>query len=351
MSWENVAGISKFQIWAESSSSSEGDEAFLFVNGNHQVQITVGLSLSLWDTATAGPTQEEVKSALTLVNNNDGGSLNHLVTGSKGNYVSVYDPSHVDATRVTETDFQYEINYYLSSNTTINPNIASEEVSVKITYTNSDGTFITDMSQQGEGSVKDYVKVTCHTEKKYGLSGSNKTEIILSEDTNSPEHTFKQSCDYKTDDATLWLYRLVINDSYFKIVDVNYGENQKTYQNIQTLAYGYDQSSAAMWMYTTSVFCPTFLYGVGEKNISDTYQYNVGNIDSIYVQYKCTQHNNEIILLAAEIDINRHDAITGHSDSKGGLNLHDQFGNKIKVAFNYDYIGDHKLVPHLDTIN
>ncbi|HCL5073664.1 TPA: hypothetical protein N2F43_002957 [Salmonella enterica] len=351
MSWENVAGISKFQIWAEPSSSSEGDETFLFVNGNHQVQITVGLSLALWDTAATGPTLEEVKSALTLVNNNDGGSLNHLVTGSKGNYVSIYDPSHVNATQVAETDFQYEVNYYLSSNTTINANIVSEEVSVKIAYTNSDGTFITDMSQQGEYSVKDYVKVTCYAEKKYGLSGSNKTEIILSEDDNSPEHSFHQSSDYKTDDSSLWLYRLVISDSYFKIVDINYGENQKIYGNIQTLAYGYDQSSAAMWMYTASVFCPTLLYGVGQKNISDTYQYSVGSVDTIYVQYECVQHNNEIILLAAEIDIKRSDSITGHSSSKGGLNFHDQFGNEIKVTFNYDYVDDHKLIPHLDAIN
>ncbi|SUG22986.1 Uncharacterised protein [Salmonella enterica subsp. arizonae] len=73
MSWENVAGLSKIQIWAESCSSSDGDEAFLFVNDNHQILITVGVSLALYETSKAGPTLEEVKSAISLIDNSDGG--------------------------------------------------------------------------------------------------------------------------------------------------------------------------------------------------------------------------------------------------------------------------------------
>ncbi|ECO2450627.1 hypothetical protein FY203_22140, partial [Salmonella enterica] len=182
MSWENVAGLSKIQIWAESCSSSDGDEAFLFVNDNHQILITVGVSLALYETSKAGPTLEEVKSAISLIDNSDGDALKFLVEGDAGDYISVYDPSHVNAQKINNSNFQYQFKYYLSSNKTINPNVSSEEVSAKISYKNSDGSFIYDMSSQGDYSIKDYVKVTMFAEKEYGLKGSGKTTVTLEKD-------------------------------------------------------------------------------------------------------------------------------------------------------------------------
>ncbi|ECO5909754.1 hypothetical protein FYD77_14270 [Salmonella enterica] len=351
MSWENVAGLSKIQIWAESCSSSDGDEAFLFVNDNHQILITVGVSLALYETSKAGPTLEEVKSAISLIDNSDGDALKFLVEGDAGDYISVYDPSHVNAQKINNSNFQYQFKYYLSSNKTINPNVSSEEVSAKISYKNSDDSFIYDMSSQGDYSIKDYVKVTMFAEKEYGLKGSGKTTVTLEKDSVSPHHVFSDYKGYKLDDATLYLYHLTIADSYFHIVDLNYGPQQGVYGSIQNLAYGYDQSQAPMWMYTASVFCPAFIHGLGEKTISDVYKYDIGNVDTICVRYDYNQRPHEIALLAAQVDINRHDAITGHSPLTGGLTLHDQFGNKIIIDLHYKYVDDHKLIPVLNGVS
>ncbi|SUG13265.1 Uncharacterised protein [Salmonella enterica subsp. arizonae] len=65
----------KFRFGLNHALQAMGDEAFLFVNDNHQILITVGVSLALYETSKAGPTLEEVKSAISLIDNSDGDAL------------------------------------------------------------------------------------------------------------------------------------------------------------------------------------------------------------------------------------------------------------------------------------
>lgn len=168
MSWDNVKGVSSAQIWTDNPDMTQ---AYLFANGNHQVKLTVGLSFTLSNATQPGPTEDEVKAALTLIDYETAAELSHLKIGEKGGYAYVYQPNSPTAIKslpVRDASnlgaYQYELDYYLSSDSTFNSNYASEKVALLLTYTGSTGTEIDYRTSSGSKS-QSYVAVTVYPPK------------------------------------------------------------------------------------------------------------------------------------------------------------------------------------------
>lgn len=334
MTWKNVSGISKFQLWTEAcASSTDGSEAWLFVNGRHQIKVTVGLSLSLYDGTTELPSWDEVKKALTLVNNKDGGSLKYLVSGGAGSYCHVYEPNHTSLqASMKKNNFGYTFEYYYSSNTSKNPNIASEEISAKLTYTDRNGKRIdNDMSANGDYYQKGFIKVHCLSTR------SNKHKLL--QNNSQPSYNVFNFLGYKYEDPFVNVYRMTIDDAYFKIYDFSLTPQswRKTKTGITCLALDMYQSDGPKWQNTTQCFCPTLDYGLGEKWYSvDAYVYKWPDVNdsSYYGNFRIegyTQKANEIVFFCTTVDFNERNSNHRTQRPTAHFITHDQFGNETTV--------------------
>ncbi|EML8490113.1 hypothetical protein WAB73_003345 [Salmonella enterica subsp. enterica] len=354
MSWDNVAGVSKFNIWTESNSSSEGDEAFLYVNGLHQVKVTVGLTFSLVDPSASGPTDDEVRSALTLIDNNDGGALKHLVEGDKGSYTTIYDPNHVTvAPGIKDSDYQYEIDYYLSSNSTVNADNASEEVSVKLIYTDASGyDYDDDMSEQGQYYEKDNVKVTCYAPKKYTTS-----DFSLKRETVSA--TWHQTASSSWTDYDTYLYRFRMSCDYYLLENMNLDNPSSTvFGSTGDFCLGFktEKTSALKWDSVSDCYGTTDVYGMGEKSYTAKL-YDDQNFSDGYSQFSVydgyhtvniNQGENEYIFVSTYVTEEQSIGSYHYTGSRS-FNAYDQFGNYIEVTILIDS-DDNRVIPSVSNI-
>ena len=219
MSWDNVKGVSSAQIWTDNPDITK---AYLFANGNHQVKLTVGVSFVLSNTAEAGPTEDEVKAAITLIDYQTATGLSHLKTGDKGTYAAVYQPNSPVAIKAVEDSntgaYQYEFDYYISSDSTINASYMSEEVALLISYTGSDGKPVNYSTASGSKSQSSVV-VTVEPPKKYGMSDPNLTPVIFNTLEDKPSYTTDTSSFVDTFIVhSVEIYGLSIDDSYFRFI-------------------------------------------------------------------------------------------------------------------------------------
>ena len=219
MSWDNVKGVSAAKIWTDNPDMTQ---AYLFANGNHQVKLTVAISFVLSNTTESGPTEDEVKAAITLIDYQTSAGLSHLKTGDKGTYAAVYQPNSPVAIKAVEDSntgaYQYEFDYYISSDSTINASYMSEEVALLISYTGSDGKPVSYSTASGSKSQSS-VKVTVEPPKKYGTSVSNLMPIIFDtiDDQFHVEPTWGKQYISQTSTPTASTYAVRIDDSYFRI--------------------------------------------------------------------------------------------------------------------------------------
>lgn len=356
MSWNNVLGISKFQIWAESSfSSTDGSETYLFVNGRHQVKVTVGISLALDEYNPVGPTSDEVKKALKLINNQNGGNITRLTQGNKGVYVQAYDPNHSTYQSVLKSsNFQYEFEFWLSSNTSINPAKASEEISASLSYTDSHGKLIVnDLSTNGDYYQKAFVKVHCMPAK------DNSSIIELAKDSGRPAMNVA-SCSWEYDYVFGRIHRLRMKDSYFYINDYDFTSNtwRKSAAGSYCLAMKTDQSHInPKWQYNTHVYFPTHYLGMGKTSFNYTgHQYKNTNLDdsSFYsiVQFPAfTQDAHELVFASTTVRIVKRDStFASHCMDLAGFSVHDQFGNQNTVYLSFEFLEDEFLQPSINNI-
>ncbi|KFC07447.1 hypothetical protein GTGU_01831 [Trabulsiella guamensis ATCC 49490] len=334
MTWKNVSGISKFQIWTEAcASSTDGSEAWLFVNGRHQIKVTVGLTLALKIGTTELPSVDEVKNALTLINNKDGGNFKYLVEGSAGTYCKIYEPSHSSLqANLKENNFHYVFEHYFSSNTSKNPNIASEEISVKLTYTDSDGKlWVNDMSANGDFYQKGFVKVHCLSAK------NNKHKLV--KNTSQPYYNIFDFSSWNHEDPYVDVYRMTIEDTYFLIQDFSLSPQswRKKQKGITCLGLDMYQSDGPKWQNTTQCFCPTLDHGLGEKWYSvDAYVYKWPdqNDGSYYGNFRIegyTQKAHEIVFFCTTIDYDQRNSNHCVQRPTARFITHDQFGNESTV--------------------
>ncbi|WP_124966083.1 hypothetical protein [Trabulsiella odontotermitis] len=353
MSWNDVSGVSKFQIWTEPcASSTDGSEAWLFVNGRHQIKVTVGISLGLNYDGTELPSVDEVKNALTLVSNKDGGSIKYLVAGNAGSYCEVYEPNHSALqANLKANNFQYTFEYYFSSNTAKNPNIASEEISAKLTYTDKYGNVISnDMSANSDYYQKGYIKVHCLSQR------TNKHKIV--KNTSQPYYNVFDNSSWGHEDPFVDVYRMTIEDSYFNIQDFSLTPQswRKTQKGITCLALDMYQSDGPKWQNTTQCFCPTLDYGLGEKWYSVdayVYQWPDPKDGSYYGNFRIegyTQKAHEIVFFCTTIDFDDRDSNHRVQRPTAHFITHDQFGNEttVDVAINYGEPCWHMVWPTLD---
>ncbi|ECE0486498.1 hypothetical protein KX75_20215 [Salmonella enterica subsp. enterica] len=354
MSWDNVAGVSEFNIWTESNSSSEGDEAFLYVNSRHQVKITVGLSVALVDSTISGPTDNEVRAALTLVNNKDGGALKHLVQGEKGDYTTIYDPGKVTVTPgVKDSDYQYEIEFYLSSNSTVNSDNASEEVSVKLTYTDASGyVYVDDLSEQGEYYEKDFVKVTCYAPKKYTTS-----DFTLTKETVSA--TWHQTASSSWTNYDTYLYRFRMSCDYYLLENMSLNNPSSTVLGQSgdfCLGFKTEKTSSLQWDSVSDCYGTTDVYGMGKKSYSATLYddqnysdgYSPSSVNDGYHTVNINQGANEFIFTSTYVT-EKQSIGSYHYTGYRSYDAYDQFGNYIAVTMLIES-DDNRVIPSVNNI-
>jgi len=227
MSWDNVSAVHTIKIWTDYSDSTQGH---LFVNDNHQLKLYAGIDFDLNAGTTEGPTDDEVRSAITLVNNINGGPLKYLTIVDKNNYNAVYDPYHTqavdqdDTSNVDDGVYDNVITFYVSSPLSVNAEAYSESVALTLEYhgTNPDGTakdiFVDTSAAAEKGGFATSVSVVCYPAKLYGNKGENRTCITYSSTEVAEDDCWDvDDGHYNHDNDQFHVIRFYIDDPYFKL--------------------------------------------------------------------------------------------------------------------------------------
>jgi len=336
MSWDNVEGVSSVQIWTDNPDMTQ---AYLFANGNHQVKLTIGVSLSL---SGEGPTYEEVKTALSLIDFETGAGISHLKTGDKGEYAYVYQPNEVSSVKVLDTDasgtgaYQYEVDYYLSSDSTINENYASEKVALLLTYIDGNGNKIDYQTASGSKS-QSYVAVTVYPPKKYGTSDSASTPVIITLKDDKPKYqvTNKTQNIDEIEDSSAEIYSLRIDDNYFRIINFVTSNDIPSNHPFYIDGSSAGQESVGHYRYAANeAYIPTdnkINQGYVSYNTVLNFDYNGDGGSLITVSVTVTQEPNELILIKLWGDILFSDETFSNKKSTASFSVVDQFGNLLNI--------------------
>jgi len=350
MSWNNVKGVSAAKIWTDNPDITK---AYLFANGNHQVKLTVAVSFVLSNTAEAGPTEDEVKAAITLIDYQTAAGLSHLKTGDKGAYAAVYQPNSPVTIKAVEDSntgaYQYEFDYYISSDSTINASYMSEEVALLISYTGSDGKPVSYSTASGSKS-QSYVAVTVEPPKKYGMSGSNMTPVVF----NTLDDKFQASATTVSSwinhlyETSAILYSLRIDDSYFKIINfITTNTPESPNACLQHTISNFSDDNDYEY-----VFAHSFL--IANKPLLATLNVYSTNLDImssdswILIEYSGQVSQSPGELIFAYINSHMIYAKGGpgpiaESSGPATLTAYDQFGNDTDIVINSDDNGYPKL--------
>ena len=340
MSWDNVTSVYSVKIWTDNPDTTQ---AYLFANGNHQVKLTIRLVFNIIDANQPGPTQDECKAAVSLVDYQTGADLSFLKVGDKGAYTYVYQenrpaevkplPEEDNPTATSPKSGSYEFDLYVSSDSTINANYAAEKVALFISFIDASGTEITtNTTSTGKPS---YVSVNVYPPKKYGKSGSASTPVVIKLKDDKLSYNYDYS--HSVDDLTVSAWSLRIDDSYFRIVNFQAASgvqsNEPFYRHGDNVAAGgiaYDED----WE-TKETFVPTEnKVNQGHLAYDSTLEIIYDDAGKYFFKITVTVHQeaNEIIF------INFYAVIKPPSDSgfdnktdTASLSAYDQFGNKFTV--------------------
>lgn len=330
MSWDNVINVNAFSIWTEISSSDSQKNGHLFVNGRHQIKVTIGINFDLTDSTLPGPTEDEVYTAISLVDDIDGNPLKYLNPGEPGNYTAIYDPAlgskSTSYPDVNTSEFQYELAYYLSSSETTNPDCDSEKVSAIIEYTINGDKHTNDFTTNSTGDIKDSITVSCYPEKKYGTASSTTTPIVASfQDTNPTVNIYDVKDTHDHDDYNV--FSVFIDDDYFKIHDIDSTVEPNT--NLVPACYIQKDYDTPMWDAIYNVCYPAFI--PSEKTYTVTTKlYNSPDHVIYTVDVTVHAHANEVIFITCKSNVKSNKHYT-HVDNNQHLSIHDQFGNHSMV--------------------
>lgn len=343
MSWDNVNGVSSAQIWTDNPNMTQ---AYLFANGNHQVKLTIGISLSL---SGEGPTDEEVKTALSLIDFETGADISHLKTGDKGGYGYVYLPNmpmEVKTLQPNDTSnsgaYQYEFDYYISSESTINTNYASEKVALLLSYVDHNGNKIDYQTASGSKS-QSYVAVTVYPPKKYGMSGSNMTPVVFNTLNDNPSYTTDKSSFVDTFIVhSVQVYGLAIDDSYFRFVNYQAPNTRLSPAQFRQII----ESDYSAGHYPGYKLSQGFLLKDNDvKSMGKSYSANVGVMDSYSgtpepngeiasLDVTVYQQFGQIIFINFDVDVsweNTQDDNLFKGSASANFTAFDQFGNPAYI--------------------
>lgn len=357
MSWDNVTGVSTAYIWTDNPDMTQ---AYLFANGNHQVKVTVGVSFNLQG---EGPTEDEVKAAISLLNYNTGAEISHLKPVGQGEYLSVYLPNMPEQPKAMADSsgkaYQYEFDYYLSSDSDINSGFSSEQVAVLISYTNADGK--SEYSTASDSSRQSYVAVAVYPPKKYGMLNSGMTPVSLEVKNDNFQVTIETISSYLNHfyEPTAKLYNLRIDDSYFRLIKFIASNTplipSAFMQHI--VNDNTDKTDKDAHDYTVShSFLP-------QENpvYSDYIDYqsklklvNADGVDLIDYTANFEQGGGEVLFaqITQRLDYHVNSDSIGPMSNAGGqatLTAYDQFGNPVNIVVQGDGGGDGNL--KLESVN
>ena len=348
MSWDNVSDIKNIKIWTDYNDSTQGH---LFVNDNHQLKLNVGISFTLNSGTTEGPTENEVKSALSLINNQDSGPLKYLSVVEEGSYTAVYDPYHVSTSPSDDTSntgdgvYDFIFTYYVTSPSSINAETYAESVALKLVYPYTDAKgdtteVVKETSAKGNYYTKTYVSVSCYPSMLYGSSNQNRIAIKIKK-TEIDADDYKHTVQYD-DYSIIHFFNMPIylDDSYFKIYKFDGGTDTVSVQPYRPIYIGII-SDGAMWDYVYNTYFPNINVGEIEYVIDVDIRSNPDyeNYEPIVTERVTVKQNeNEIMFIFGYIDAkttNKNDEINNHQD----LRIYDQFGNTSNVIVSYNNDG------------
>ncbi len=341
MSWDNVKGVSAAQIWTDNPDTTQ---AYLFANGNHQVKLTVGLSLVLTNTSQPGPTEDEIKAALSLIDFDTGAGLSHLKTGDKGEYGYVYLPNmpeQIKASPISDASnpgaYQYELDYYLYSDSTINADFASEKVALLLSYTDSGGKEIEYSTASGSKS-QSYVTVTVYPPKKYGVVDSGSTPVIIQLKDDKPNDGIISHDEYVKDTSisSAKIYSLRIDDSFFRLIHLDASGDIESDQN----AFYIDISKNGGVQSGYQPFSIHECFLVSENNLNQGKQFYTSTLyitpgkNQPYwfsVHVSVVQEPNEIIFINFSGNASTSRPTYSNDHSTASFSAYDQFGNHLEI--------------------
>lgn len=334
MSWDNVTGVSTAYIWTDNPDMTQ---AYLFANGNHQVKVTVGVSFNLQG---EGPTEDEVKAAISLLNYNTSAEISHLKPVGQGEYLSVYLPNMPEQPKAMADSsgkiYQYEFDYYLSSDSDINPNFLSEQVAVLISYTNADGK--SEYSTASGSSWQSYVAVAVYSPKKYGMINSTSTPIVLKLKDDKPDSRVVANVDYVKDAkiSSTKVYSLRIDDSYFRIVTLNASDTVATNNGFYRdgSKNGGVQSGYQPYNIHESYLIADNKVNQGRKSYTSTFYIVPGENEAYWfsTQVNIHQEPNEIIFVSFSGSASSSTGTFTNDHSSADFTVYDQFGNQLNIT-------------------
>ncbi len=336
MSWDNVSSVKTIRIWTDYSDSTQGH---LFVNDNHQLKLYVGIDFLLNEGTTEGPTDDEVRNTITLVNNMDGGPLKYLTIVDENRYAVVYDPYYTqavdqdDTSNVDDGVYDNVITFYVSSPSSVNTETFSESVALTLEYhgTNPDGTakdiFADTSSVVEKGGFPTYVSVLCYPAKLYGNKGENRT-CITSSSTEISGSKIDSNFDHSEDKFKVyWFY---IDDPYFQISYFD-GGNESIDDTPLNPYYIYKEYASAMWDRIYNAFFPNVQCGEKTYDVTIKVQSDLNHEYILEEKITVNQKPNQIIFLTSFMTVkslNNYASV----DKQIYLNIYDQFGNNAYVV-------------------
>ena len=348
MSWDNVTGVSIAYIWTDNPDMTQ---AYLFANGNHQVKVTVGVSFNLQG---EGPTEEEVKAAIFLLDYNTGAGISHLKSVGQGEYLSVYLPTMPEQPKAIADSngkaYQYEFDFYLSSDSSINPNFSSENVAVLVSYTNADGNV--EYSTASGSSWQSYVAVTVYPPKKYGMSDSGRTPVSFDVKNSDFQIDFEVVSGWLNHayEPSATLYNLRIDDSYFRFSKFMVTNTPLAPQAFLQHNIKDDEENDSYWYTVSQSFLPqeNSLYSSNVEYHAEMMLRSEDGWDLIKYTAKFDQGGGEILFaqIKQQVVYVKDDKGPGPISNAGGqatLTAYDQFGNPVNIVVQSDGGGDANL--------
>ena len=341
MSWDNVSDIENIKIWTDYSDSTQGH---LFVNDNHQLKLYVGISFKLEPNTTEGPTEDEVKSALSLINNQDSGPLKYLTTSTpEGKFTAIYDPAYPasksggDMDNIDDGIYDFIFTYWAFSPTTMNAEAHSEAVALKLQYTvnNSDGTtteVVKTTSATGNYYVKTCVSIVCYPAKLYGMYEENRTAINYGSTTVAEADHSNISGHFSHSHDSFKVYWFYIDDPYFKIF--TYDGCTEPDDTIELNPYYiYREYSKPQYDHIYNAFFPNVKCGEMDYGVKIVVRSDLDDSHNTLVTEHITVHQkeNQITFLTGYTVVQNLNNATD-KDDRIYLRVYDQFGNSSYVV-------------------
>ncbi|MGA5657827.1 hypothetical protein [Rahnella contaminans] len=339
MTWASNERIKSINILVNGVDATS-EPANLFVNGLHQVELTVNATFENGST----PSSDEMYEAIQLLDYNTGGSLNVLETSkTKGSYCNVYNPSETSDSAIAtmaSADNLYTATYYVDSSTTKNPGNQNETVSLSFTIPGGEDS---SFWAGGEGEFEVQANIQCWPEKKYKID-----DIALNRQSSSGFTFHYQGTGGDTyDNGGFSVYHMIINNDYYNFHDVSAQEDTQFVDDVCIGITGTENTSP-LWNEWSNIYDFTHSQGMGAKSYyMSVYLYETASGVNVWGYYDGTvnQASGEYIFASSNASFETSDWDDNLLTSDVNYDANDQFGNHALIVISVKTGG-----PNLNTV-